>query len=68
MDKKIDRKMSWPKGYEPKDDSSNDLTLRLGLISSILKDKPKKKINWADMIDSDNESDEEDDDNYWLTN
>ena len=45
MDKKIDKKMSWPKGYEPKDDSSNDLTLRLGLISSILKDKPKKKIN-----------------------
>ena len=45
MDKKIDKKMSWPKGYEPKDDSSNDLTLRLGLISSILKDKPKKKMN-----------------------
>ena len=44
MDKKIDKKMSWPKGYEPKD-STNDLTLRLGLISSILKDKPKKKMN-----------------------
>ena len=28
MDKKIDKKMSWPKGYEPNDDSKNDLTLR----------------------------------------
>tara|TARA_B100000029_G_scaffold53964_1_gene49002 strand:- start:1071 stop:1715 length:645 start_codon:yes stop_codon:yes gene_type:complete len=45
MDKKIDRKMSWPKGYEPKDDSTDDLTVRLGLISNILKDKPKKKMN-----------------------
>ena len=45
MDKKIDKKMAWPKGYEPKDNSENDLTLRLGLISSILKDKPKKKTN-----------------------
>ena len=45
MDKKIDRKMSWPKGYEPKDDAADDLNLRLGLISSILKDKPKKKMN-----------------------
>ena len=45
MDKKIDKKMSWPKGYEPKDDSKNDLTLGLGLISSILKERPKKKIN-----------------------
>ena len=45
MDKKIDKKMSWPKGYEPNDDSKNDLTLRLGLISSILKERPKKKTN-----------------------
>ena len=45
MDKKIDKKMSWPKGYEPKDNYENDLTLRLGLISSILKERPKKKIN-----------------------
>ena len=45
MDKKIDRKMSWPKGYEPKSESVNDLTMRLGLISTILKEKPKKKLN-----------------------
>ena len=45
MDKKIDRKMSWPKGYEPKSESVNDLTMRLGLISTILKERPKKKLN-----------------------
>ncbi len=45
MDKKIDKKMSWPKGYEPKSESVNDLTMRLGLISTILKERPKKKLN-----------------------
>ena len=45
MDKKIDRKMAWPKGYEPKDGDTGDLNSRLGLLSSILKERPKKKLN-----------------------
>jgi len=45
MDKKNDRKMSWPKGYEPKDGDTYDLDARLGLLSSILKEKPAKRLN-----------------------
>ena len=45
MDKKIDKKMTWPKGYQPKEESSDALTIRLDLISNILKEKPVKKIN-----------------------
>ena len=49
MRKKIDSKRSWPKGYEPKEDSEEDseedLSIRLGLLSNILKQKPEKKIN-----------------------
>ena len=36
--------MSWPKGYEPENDA-NDFSLRLGLLSSILKEPPKKRTN-----------------------
>jgi len=45
MDKKIDSKPSWPKGFEPKEEANEDLTTRLGLLSNILKERPKKKIN-----------------------
>ena len=44
MVEKIEKKMSWPKGYKPKNDS-NDFSVRLGLLSSILKESPKKKTN-----------------------
>ena len=45
MDKKIDTNRTWPKGYEPKEESAQDLNQRLDLLSSILKQKPKKKLN-----------------------
>ena len=45
MDKKIDSTRSWPKGYEPKEDTNDDLSTRLGLLSSILKERPEKKLN-----------------------
>ena len=45
MDKKIDTKRSWPKGYEPKEDSEEDFSTRLGLLSNILKERPEKKMN-----------------------
>tara|TARA_Y100000590_G_scaffold235367_1_gene265020 strand:- start:270 stop:923 length:654 start_codon:yes stop_codon:yes gene_type:complete len=45
MDKKIDTRRTWPKGYEPKEESKNDITERLGLMSTILNTKPKKKSN-----------------------
>ena len=45
MDEKTDRKMAWPKGYEPKDGDIDDMNSRLGLLSSILKEKPAKKLN-----------------------
>jgi len=45
MDKKLDKKMTWPKGYKPTGESTNDMSLRLGLISTILKERPLKKLN-----------------------
>ena len=45
MDKKIDTKRTWPKGYEPAEEQKEELTTRLDLLSSILKQKPKKKMN-----------------------
>ena len=45
MDKKIDSKPSWPKGFEPKEETAEDLSTRLGLLSNILKERPKKKLN-----------------------
>ena len=45
MAKKIDGKMTWPKGYSPKDESAENLNIRHGLLSSILKERPKKKFN-----------------------
>ena len=45
MDKKIDSKPSWPKGFEPKEETVEDLSTRLGLLSNILKERPKKKLN-----------------------
>ena len=45
MDKKIDTKRSWPKGYEPKEETEEDLSARLGLLETILKAKPEKKAN-----------------------
>jgi nitroreductase len=46
MDKKIDTKRSWPKGYEPKeDDTGDELSDRLGLLETILKAKPEKKAS-----------------------
>ena len=38
-------KMTWPKGYQPKEGSTDDFAIRLGLISTILKEKPAKKLN-----------------------
>ena len=37
--------MTWPKGYKPTGESTNDMSLRLGLISTILKERPLKKLN-----------------------
>ena len=45
MDKKIDTRRTWPKGYEPKEDSDKDLSLRLGLMANILNKKTEKKLN-----------------------
>ena len=45
MDKKIDPKRTWPKGYEPKEGEDEDITLRLGLMSNILNKKTEKKLN-----------------------
>ena len=45
MDKKIDTKRSWPKGYEPKEETEGDLSARLGLLETILKAKPEKKAS-----------------------
>ena len=45
MDKKIDTKRSWPKGYEPKEETEEDLSARLGLLETILKAKPEKKAS-----------------------
>ena len=45
MDKKIDSKPSWPKGFEPKEETVEDLSTRLGLLSNILRERPKKKLN-----------------------
>jgi len=45
MDKKIDTKPSWPKGYEPKEETEQDLSSRLGLLETILKAKPEKKAS-----------------------
>ena len=41
----MDKKMTWPKGYKPTGESTNDMSLRLGLISTILKERPLKKLN-----------------------
>ena len=43
MDKKIDTNRSWPKGYEPKEETEGDLSARLGLLETILKSKARKK-------------------------
>ena len=43
MDKKIDPKRTWPKGYEPKEGEDEDITLRLGLMSNILNSINVKK-------------------------
>ena len=45
MDKKIDTSRTWPKGYEPSKEQTEELTTRLDLLSSILKQKPKKKFD-----------------------
>jgi nitroreductase len=45
MDKKIDNKPSWPKGFEPKEEITEDFSTRLGLLSNILRERPKKKLN-----------------------
>ncbi|MDA0756641.1 MAG: nitroreductase family protein [Crenarchaeota archaeon] len=45
MDKKIDTTRAWPKGYEPVEESDNDLSVRLGLMTSILNKKTEKKLN-----------------------
>ena len=46
MDKKIDTSRTWPKGYEPKEEEEDkDLTVRLGLMTNILNEKPEKKVN-----------------------
>ena len=46
MDKKIDTKRSWPKGYEPKEENEEeDLSSRLGLLETILKTKSEKKAS-----------------------
>ena len=45
MDKKTDKSMTWPKGYKPKDESDDSLNIRHGLLSNILKERPKKKFN-----------------------
>ena len=45
MDKKIDPKRTWPKGYEPKEDPGEDLSIRLGLMTNILNKKTEKKLN-----------------------
>lgn len=45
MDKKIDTNRTWPKGYEPSEKQTEELTTRLDLLSSILKQKPKKKLD-----------------------
>ena len=46
MDKKIDPKRTWPKGYEPKEGEDEDITLRLGLMSNILNKKTEKKTEY----------------------
>ena len=45
MDKKIDTSRTWPKGYAPKEGEGEDLTVRLGLMTNILNEKPEKKVN-----------------------
>ena len=45
MDKETNNDMTWPKGHKPKDGSTENLAIRFGLISNILKEKPVKKIN-----------------------
>lgn len=45
MDKKIDTKRTWPKGYVPKEESDKDLSIRLGLMTNILNKKTEKKLN-----------------------
>ena len=45
MDKEAKNDMTWPKGHKPKDGSTENLAIRFGLISNILKEKPVKKIN-----------------------
>jgi len=37
--------MTWPKGYEPENDNAESLATSFGLVSSILKGRPKKKMN-----------------------
>ena len=41
----MDKKMTWPKGYEPENDNAESLATSFGLVSSILKGRPKKKMN-----------------------
>ena len=45
MDKEANNDMTWPKGHKPKEGSTENLAIRFGLISNILKEKPVKKIN-----------------------
>ena len=45
MDKETNNDMTWPKGHQPKEGSTENLAIRFGLISNILKEKPVKKIN-----------------------
>ena len=45
MDKKIDPKRTWPKGFEPKEEDNEDISLRLGLMTNILNKKTEKKLN-----------------------
>ena len=47
MDKKIDTNRTWPKGYEPDEETVQDLNTRLDLLSIILKKKPKNTSNTA---------------------
>ena len=46
MDKKIDPKRTWPKGFEPKEEEDQDISLRLGLMTNILNKKNREKTEY----------------------
>ena len=50
MDKKIDTKRTWPKGYVPKEESDKDLSIRLGLMTNILNKKNINKIKELNTV------------------